>query len=88
MFDNLLTRDDVLLSKPRRFRIPFLLRFQIMNVSVAGQDFEIGTVKTPFSAGAEVRTAHKTVAKLETADTERAIAALLDALNTQASEQN
>lgn len=83
-----LTRDDVVLSKPRQLRIPFLLRFQVTIVSVAGSDYEISTVKTPFGTGTEVRTAHASLVQLDFADIEVAITALLAVLNTEASKQS
>ncbi|MFI6029473.1 hypothetical protein [Amycolatopsis magusensis] len=77
------TRDDVVVRKPiKKLWIPFLFRARGFVVSVGGRDYKITTVKVPFGAGADVRVA-ESVARLDSADLEKAIAALLDVLNTQ-----
>lgn len=82
MPDNLFTRDDVVVTgTPRRLRIPFLLRVQITTVRVGGRDYEITSVKTPIGSATAARIANGTLAMLNSADTEKAIDALLDALN-------
>jgi len=85
MSDTLITRDDVSVDLPRRHGIPFLLRLEVTRVSVAGRDYEIGTIDSRFleTGRTVVLCGSKTLLVQESADTEQAIAALLDMLNAQ-----
>lgn len=80
MSNPLITRDDVVVGTSRRAGIPFLLRMEITPISVAGRDYEVTTIRLFGKVRTEVRT---TVVTQDSLGTEQAIAALLDALNTQ-----
>lgn len=85
-----LTRDDVFLSEPRKVSfIPGIVRGELIQLTIAGQRYQMQTVKSwLLGSYTTVYPAAETLVRRDTADTEQAVAALLDVLNAQLAEQN